>query len=237
MSDINSTLLKCAKELNISITDQQLKAFDIYCDLLLEWNEKINLTAITDKNLIAVKHFADSISVLSYVNVKKNCKLIDVGTGAGFPGIPLAIMRNDIKLTLLDSLNKRLIFLKEVTNILGIECEIIHSRAEEGSRQENLRDKFDIAISRAVAPLNILSEYCMPFVKSKGMFISMKGPNVQEEINNSTNAIALLGGKVNNVKTFTLGDNNTRSIVVIDKLNKTKKEYPRHGSKISKQPL
>lgn len=171
MSDINSTLLKCAKELNISITDQQLKAFDIYCDLLLEWNEKINLTAITDKNLIAVKHFADSISVLSYVNVKKNCKLIDVGTGAGFPGIPLAIMRNDIKLTLLDSLNKRLIFLKEVTNILGIECEIIHSRAEEGSRQENLRDKFDIAISRAVAPLNILSEYCMPFVKSKGMFI------------------------------------------------------------------
>lgn len=197
----------------------------------------MNLTAITKPEEIAVKHFADSVSLLNFTDIGKNSSVIDIGTGAGFPGIPLAIMRSDIKLTLLDSLNKRLVFLKEVTDILGIECNIIHSRAEEGGRKPELREKFDIAVSRAVASLNVLSEYCLPYVKVGGKFVAMKGPSVKEEKEKAANAIKILGGKIKKTFIFNLGNDNTRSILIIEKVSKTADKYPRHGSKISNKNL
>lgn len=221
---------------NIFLSEEQIEKFNTYCQMLLKWNEKINLTAITDPNQIAVKHFADSISIFAFAQINEGASVIDVGTGAGFPGIPLAIVRPDIKLTLLDSLNKRLVFLKEVTNTLGISCDIIHMRAEDGGKAEHLREKFDIAVSRAVANLNVLSEYCIPFVKVGGQFIAMKGPNIEEEIRNSKNSITVLGGKIKKIESFNIGDN-SRNLLIIDKIKKTPSVYPRHGSKISKKPL
>lgn len=222
---------------NIEINSEQIEKFRIYGELLIEWNKKINLTAITKPEEIAVKHFADSVSLLKFLDIKENSNVIDIGTGAGFPGIPLAIMRNDIRLTLLDSLNKRLIFLKEITNKLSIECNIIHSRAEEGSRKPEYREKFDIAVSRAVAPLNILSEYCLPYVKIGGQFAAMKGPAVEEEKEKAVSAIKILGGKISKTHIFSLDDDNTRSVIIVDKVRKTEDKYPRHGAKISKKSL
>lgn len=236
MENFNEALINGMKKFNIELTDEQINKFNIYCNMLIEWNGKMNLTAIKEPTEIAVKHFVDSCSVLNYVKIKKNAKVIDIGTGAGFPGIPLKILREDLDITLLDSLNKRLIFLNEVAKELNLELNTIHSRAEDLGRQENHREQYDIAISRAVAPLNVLSEYSIPFVRKGGKFISMKGPNVQSEIDEAKKAIRILGGKYNNVVQFSIGDN-SRSIVIVDKLNQTPYTYPRHGSKISKKPL
>lgn len=236
MENFNEALIGGMKKFNIELTDEQINKFNIYCNMLIEWNSKMNLTAIKEPTEIAVKHFVDSCSVLNYVKIKKNAKVIDIGTGAGFPGIPLKILREDLDITLLDSLNKRLVFLNEVAKELNLELNTIHSRAEELGRQENHREQYDIAISRAVAPLNVLSEYSIPFVRKGGKFISMKGPNVQSEIDEAKKAIRILGGKCNNVVQFSIGDN-SRSIVIVDKLNQTPYTYPRHGSKISKKPL
>lgn len=236
MENFNEALINGMKKFNIELTDEQINKFYIYCNMLIEWNSKMNLTAIKEPTEIAVKHFVDSCSVLNYVKIKKNAKVIDIGTGAGFPGIPLKILRDDLDITLLDSLNKRLVFLNEVAKELNLELNTIHSRAEDLGRQENHREQYDIAISRAVAPLNVLSEYSIPFVRKGGRFISMKGPNVQSEIDEAKKAIRILGGKYNNVVQFSIGDN-SRSIVIVDKLNPTPYTYPRHGSKISKKPL
>ncbi len=236
MENFNEALINGMKKFNIELTDEQINKFNIYCNMLIEWNSKMNLTAIKEPTEIAVKHFVDSCSVLNYVKIKKNAKVIDIGTGAGFPGIPLKILRDDLDITLLDSLNKRLVFLNEVAKELNLELNTIHSRAEDLGRQENHREQYDIAISRAVAPLNVLSEYSIPFVRKGGRFISMKGPNVQSEIDEAKKAIRILGGKYNNVVQFSIGDN-SRSIVIVDKLNPTPYTYPRHGSKISKKPL
>lgn len=236
MENFNEALINGMKKFNIELTDEQINKFNIYCNMLIEWNGKMNLTAIKEPTEIAVKHFVDSCSVLNYVKIKKNAKVIDIGTGAGFPGIPLKILRDDLDITLLDSLNKRLVFLNEVAKELNLELNTIHSRAEDLGRQENHREQYDIAISRAVAPLNVLSEYSIPFVRKGGRFISMKGPNVQSEIDEAKKAIRILGGKYNNVVQFSIGDN-SRSIVIVDKLNPTPYTYPRHGSKISKKPL
>ena len=236
MKNFNEALINGMKKFNIELTDEQINKFNIYCNMLIEWNSKMNLTAIKEPTEIAVKHFVDSCSVLNYVKIKKNAKVIDIGTGAGFPGIPLKILRDDLDITLLDSLNKRLVFLNEVAKELNLELNTIHSRAEDLGRQENHREQYDIAISRAVAPLNVLSEYSIPFVRKGGRFISMKGPNVQSEIDEAKKAIRILGGKYNNVVQFSIGDN-SRSIVIVDKLNPTPYTYPRHGSKISKKPL
>lgn len=236
MENFNEALIGGMKKFNIELTDEQINKFNIYCNMLIEWNSKMNLTAIKEPTEIAVKHFVDSCSVLNYVKIKKNAKVIDIGTGAGFPGIPLKILREDLDITLLDSLNKRLVFLNEVAKELKLELNTIHSRAEDLGRQENHREQYDIAISRAVAPLNVLSEYSIPFVRKGGKFISMKGPNVQSEIDEAKKAIRILGGKCNNVVQFSIGDN-SRSIVIVDKLNQTPYTYPRHGSKISKKPL
>lgn len=222
---------------SIILSDIQKQQFQKYYELLIEWNKKMNLTAITEKNEVAIKHFYDSLTLLMNVNVPKGAKVIDVGTGAGFPGIPLKIVRPDIKLTLLDSLNKRLIFLNEVCSSLGIDAEIIHKRAEEGGRDKNLRDKFDIAASRAVANMNTLSEYCMPYVKVNGKFVAMKGKNGLEELEKGIDAVKILGGEKEKVAEFTLPTGDERTIIVINKKVPTPKKYPRQSGKIKSKPL
>jgi 16S rRNA (guanine527-N7)-methyltransferase len=188
----------------IDLNDSQYKKFDKYMDLLIEWNKNINLTAITDKEEIVLKHFADSLSICKYFN--NNDKVIDIGTGAGFPGIPLKIYNNTLNITLLDSLNKRVIFLNNVIDELELNTiTAIHGRAEELGRNIEYREKYDKAVSRAVANLSTLLEYVMPFVKEGGEFICMKGPNIEEEIKNAKNALKELGGSIERIDNFKLG--------------------------------
>ncbi len=221
----------------IGISDEQLLKFQCYAELLVEWNEKMNLTAIVEPHDIAVKHFIDSISLLKCITVPQDASVIDIGTGAGFPGIPLKIMRNDIKLSLLDSLNKRLIFLQTVCETLELESNRIHSRAEDGGRNPQMREKYDIAVSRAVANLPALCEYCLPYVKVGGLFIAMKGPDGASELEQSQKAVQALGGKVERIISLTLPDDLQRTVIVINKVEKTAATYPRRGVKINKQPL
>ena len=227
-----------AEKMGIELSQNQLEKFDLYKKLLLEWNEKMNLTAITDDEGIAIKHFADSISVLPLIE-NKNASLIDVGTGAGFPGIPLKIANVGFKVTLLDSLNKRITFLDEVKKELGItNLECIHSRAEDGGRNADLREKFDYCVSRAVARLSVLSEYCMPFVAVGGYFISLKGPDAAEELTEAQKAISVLGGKVEKVVEITIPESDLKHCaVVIKKIKSTPKAYPRKAGTAAKKPL
>ncbi len=235
MKIINESVKSWCSENNILITQQQIEQFEKYASLLQQWNEKMNLTAITDDEGIAVKHFIDSISLLKYYDVKG--RVIDIGTGAGFPGVPLKIMRPDIELTLLDSLNKRLVFLDEVCRQIGISAELVHSRAEEGSRKPEYREKFDLAVSRAVANLPALCEYCLPYVKGGGAFISLKGPDAENEIEAAEKAFNILGGKVENSERFLLPDGSSRTLIYISKIRPTPEKYPRRGQKINKNPI
>ena len=237
--DIKEELIAKAKEVGIKVTEKQAEKFNLYLQLLLEWNEKINLTAITDPHEAVVKHFIDSISFLKSHNIKEGAKVIDVGTGAGFPGIPLKIMRPDIKLTLLDGLNKRLKFLQDVAEKLGFEAEFVHKRAEEAGKINTMREKYDVATARAVAPMNTLCEYCIPLVKMKGYFVAMKGPSLEDEMKEAKKAIDILGCEVEKIDSFILPDEekSERKIAVMRKFNFTPKEYPRHGNKISKSPI
>ena len=191
------TLIEGSKELNIELDEKALESFKTYKSLLQEWNEKIDITTIIEDVEVDIKHFLDSLSPVNTQLFEGNKKIIDIGTGGGFPGLPLKIYNNDLKVTLLDSLNKRIKFLDEVINTLKLkEIEAVHGRAEELSRKKEYREQYDICISRAVASLDTLSEYCLPFVKVGGHFISMKGPDVEEELKLSRNAINTLGGKV-----------------------------------------
>lgn len=222
----------------IQLDDSQLQQFEIYYKLLAEWNEKINLTAITDPQGVAVKHFADSLTFFNYIDVPDGASIIDVGTGAGFPGVVLKIARPDIKLTLLDSLNKRLVFLSEVLNSTGLEAELIHSRAEDGAKKQSFRESFDFSVSRAVAQLNVLSEYCLPYVRVGGKFVALKGPKADEEIVNAKSAINILGGRLRNSFEFSLpSDGGERTILEIAKVKPTPQKYPRNSGKIKAQPL
>ena len=225
------------KKIGIELSDIQAEQFERYYELLIEWNEKINLTRITDREEVALKHFADSLTLVKHYEIKQNAKVIDVGTGAGFPGIPLKILRPDISLTLLDSLNKRLNFLSTVCSEIGIDAELVHSRAEDGGRNPKLRESYDLAVSRAVARLNVLSEYCLPFVKVGGAFAAMKGPDAEEEIKEAENAVKILGGKTIKSDFFELGSAGGRTIVIAEKLSKTPRAYPRQSSKIKSKPL
>lgn len=234
---IKEYIEKACGQMGIMLTQQQVEQFNQYYNLLIEWNDKINLTRIVEPEEVAIKHFADSLALLNYYNIPQGAKVIDVGTGAGFPGIPLKIARPDINLTLLDSLNKRLIFLGEVTKEIGVEAEIVHSRAEEGSKDFDHREMYDVVVSRAVARLNTLSEYCIPYVRLGGVFVAMKGPELSQELTEAQNAVNTLGGKVLKVEEFQLPDNSSRTIVVIDKDRPTPDKYPRHGSKIKNKPL
>lgn len=223
---------------DIKLSDEQVLKLTRYYELLIEWNEKMNLTALTEPQDVALKHFCDSILLLKYADIPVDSSLIDVGTGAGFPSVPIKIVRPYIKLCLLDSLNKRLTFLNEVVNELGLEdVKIVHARAEDGARKADLREKFDFATSRAVAQLNVLSEYCLPYVKLNGAFLAMKGKYSEEEISNAKSAIKILGGKTVKVDTYNLADSSERTIINIKKIALTDKKYPRTCAKIKSKAL
>ena len=235
---IKNLLQNYIKDYKITLTENQYEQFQKYFELLAEWNEKMNLTAITDESGVALKHFADSLSLLNFVDIPQNSSLADVGTGAGFPGVVLKIARPDIKLTLIDSLKKRLVFLNEVCSQLGIDAELIHSRAEDGARDEKLRESFDFAVSRAVARMNVLSEYCLPYVKVGGAFCAMKGAQANEEFKESLNAINTLGGKLEKKYFFELPENGgERAIAVVRKVKNTPQKYPRQSGKIKAKAL
>lgn len=236
--DIKEYILSAVKDFKIELSEEQLSQLETYYNLLVSWNEKMNLTAITEPKDVAIKHFADSLSVLNYVDIPNNASIIDVGTGAGFPGLVLKIARPDIKLTLLDSLNKRLVFLEDVLNNLGLDAQLIHSRAEEGGQNIDLRECYDFAVSRAVAQLNVLCEYCLPYVRLSGNFIAFKGGESDDEIKNASKAIQTLGGKKKNVYKFDLTENSgSRTLVVIEKVQPTPDKYPRQNGKIKAKPL
>lgn len=231
-------LVDYGHKIGIELDSVMLSRFEIYMKLVLEWNEKINLTSITDRDEFIVKHFCDCLTVIKSIEAPQGAKIIDIGTGAGFPGIPLLIVRSDIKLTLLDSLNKRLVFINDyVLKELDLKAEVVHGRAEELSKKDEYRENYDIAVSRAVANLSSLTEYCLPFVKVGGKFSSMKGPNVESELESATSAIETLGGKVSGIDSYVLPDSSERNIVLIDKIKNTPQKYPRRGVKISKYPL
>jgi len=225
------------KELNIELSDLQLKQFYNYMNILLEWNKFMNLTGITEPEEVITKHFVDSLTVLDKID--KNASVIDVGTGAGFPGIPIKIALPETKVVLLDSLNKRIKFLNEVIEKLELEdIETIHGRAEEYGKNKNHREKYDTAIARAVAPLNILLEYLMPFVKVNGKCLCMKGSSSEEEIENSKNAVKVLGGKIVKTEDFYIPNTDIkRRIVQVNKIKETNNNYPRKAGTPSKEPL
>jgi 16S rRNA (guanine527-N7)-methyltransferase len=225
------------KNYGFDLTEEQIDRFDRYAEYLVEWNEKINLTAITDPKEICIKHFLDSLLFFKAVSLPEKASLIDVGTGAGFPSVPCKIVRPDLSLTLLDSLNKRIQFLSGLSDHLGIETKCIHSRAEDGGKSIDLREKFDYATARAVAHLRELSEYCLPFVKPGGYFIALKGYEIEQELEEAKKAIKLLGGEIKEVKKYELPEENRRGIVVIQKISQTPTKYPRMAAKIKKQPI
>lgn len=232
------------KELNllsIELKENQLNQFYDYFQLLIEWNKLMNLTAITEMDEVITKHFVDSLSLIKAVEEigTKDYRIIDVGTGAGFPGIPLKIVFPELRITLMDSLNKRINFLNEVISRLGLEkIEAIHGRAEDLGRDPLHREQYDLCVSRAVANLSTLSEYCMPFAKVGGYFIPYKSGKIEEELGAAKHAIFLLGGSVKEVKTFLLpGTDAERSLVKIAKNNGTSKKYPRKAGLPSKEPL
>ena len=239
MRDFRQILLNTLAEFEMALDELAVDRLCKYYELLIEWNEKINLTALTAPEDVALKHFTDSLMLLRYIAIEKDARLsiIDVGTGAGFPGLVLKIARPDIRLTLLDSLQKRLTFLDTVCQALGLgDVELIHSRAEDGARTQ-LRDSFDIAVSRAVASMNTLCEYDMPYVKIGGRFIAMKGKDAECELANAENAITQLGGKLIAKHDFILGSAGERSIIEIEKISPTPDKYPRKSKQIKNKPL
>lgn len=232
-------LKKKSEMLDISLSEKQLQQFLSYYEMLIEKNKVMNLTAITEKEEVIDKHFIDSISFNKAMDVTRPLKILDLGTGAGFPGIPLKIAYPNLEITLLDSLNKRIKFLDEVIEALGLEgISTIHGRAEDYAKQASYREQFDICVSRAVANLATLSEYCLPYVKEGGCFISYKSGSVEEELEQSKKAIFELGGKVKEVIAFTLPETDIeRTFVVIEKVRKTPKKYPRKAGLPSKEPI
>ena len=226
-----------SKDLGVRFSVKQTEQFFEYMNLLIEWNEKMNLTAITDPDEIILKHFIDSITILN--ELEDGSKLVDVGTGAGFPGIPLSIMNPTLKITLVDSLNKRLIFLQEVVNRLKLEnIEIVHARAEEFGQNKKYREQFDISTSRAVANLSTLSEYLIPLVKVGGKIISMKASEAKQELNEAKKAIEVLGGTVEKVDEFNLPQSDIgRTVIIIRKIKITPNKYPRKPGTPSKEPI
>ena len=217
--------------------EEKIQRLEKYAELLREWNEKMNLTAITDMEGIAVKHFLDSAAALT--TGKINGKVIDVGTGAGFPGVVLKIMKPEIELTLLDSLNKRLVFLKQVLDTLGIDdVELVHSRAEDGAHKKGYRESYDVAVSRAVAALPLLSELCLGYVKPGGRLIALKGPSVTEEAEDAKRAIHILGGEIEKIEDADVpGSDMEHKIIHIKKVRHTPMKFPRKPALITKSPI
>ncbi len=237
--ELKDILKDGSKEMNVEITDHQVDQLIKYKDILLEWNQKMNLTAIEEEKEVMIKHFLDSLSCMQTKYLKTEGRMIDVGTGAGFPGVPLKIALPNIELTLLDSLKKRIGFLEEVcreTNLINVE--FLHGRAEDFGQNKAHREKYDYAVSRAVAALNVLVEYCLPFVKVGGYFICQKGPGLIEELPEAKNAIKILGGEVVDQIVIDLPFSDiTHHILVIKKIKQTPIKYPRKAGKPSKEPI
>lgn len=227
------------KYFNVELSELQITQFLKYYELLVEWNEFMNLTAITEYEDVMKKHFVDSLSLIKTYDVSKSVSVIDVGTGAGFPGLALKIAYPNLKVTLLDSLNKRINFLNHVIEQLGLEgVETVHGRAEDFAKPGKFREKFDVCVSRAVANMTSLSEYCLPFVKLGGEFISYKSEKMNEEMDNAKKAISILGGKFDRCEEFILPESDIfRNLVVIRKVKETPKKYPRKAGLPTKEPI
>lgn len=235
---ISKALLKKeAEKFGVILNEKALERFDTYARLLVDWNEKINLTAITDPDEIVIKHFVDSLTVFSAINIPEGSKIIDVGTGAGFPGVAMLIARPDLDVTLLDSTNKKLNVIRDILEKISLEANVMHKRAEEAGQSKDFREQYDFATARAVSNLRDLSEYCLPFVKVGGTFISMKSAKADEEIEEGSKAITILGGKIKEKKTFSLGEAGERTIIMIEKSSTTPGKYPRPSAKIAKNPI
>lgn len=230
---------RASDDVGMEFNEEKYNKFIKYMDIVIEWNEKINLTAITEEEEFIKKHFIDCIKVFKSDDIKEAKSIIDVGTGAGFPGIPIAIMDESKKICLLDSLNKRVKVLDIIVNELDLKnVYTVHSRAEDGARDIELREKFDVAVSRAVANMAVLSEFCLPYVKISGNFIALKGPAIEEELANSKNAIGTLGGKLKKVIELEIeGTDLKHNIVVINKIKSCSVLYPRKAGIITKKPL
>ncbi|NLY77119.1 MAG: 16S rRNA (guanine(527)-N(7))-methyltransferase RsmG [Tissierellia bacterium] len=238
MTDIKA-LVEGASLLGLELDQEKIDEFIKYKELLKEWNEKVNITTITDDFEIDIKHFIDSLTPLTTDYFKENIRVIDIGTGGGFPGLPLKIMNKSMDVTLVDSTKKKINFLKDVIESLGLEkVQAIHGRAEEMARDPLYREKFNIAISRAVAQLNTLCEYCLPFVEVGGYFISMKGSDIEDELKEAENSIKVLGGKLKETRIVKLPLSDiTHSLIIIEKVRNTSTKYPRGGGKPRKKPL
>ena len=231
-----SAITEYSSSIKVVLSEEQKIMFYNYMNILLEWNQKINLTTITKPEDIIIKHFIDSLTVLKYIKNEK-INIIDIGTGAGFPGIPIKIANDLNNITLLDSLNKRIVFLQNVINELKLKDIVaVHSRAEEYIKLEK-REIYDIAVSRAVANMSTLLEYLLPYVKINGICICMKGPNIEEELENSKKALSILGGKVVNIDNFELPDGSKRNIIIVKKVKNTPMKYPRINNKPLKEPI
>ena len=235
---LNKDLLyNTIKPFEINVDEDAFARLDTFAEMLIETNKSFNLTAIKEPDDVTVKHFADCLSIFKYVDIPENAKIIDVGTGAGFPGLVLKLYRPDIQMTFLDSTKKRLGFIENVLNECGIKGDILHMRAEEAAQLSKYREKYDFATARAVAALPVLSEYCLPFVKVGGSFVSMKSAESNEEISEAKKAINILGGKIEEDILFNLVENMPRRIIRIKKNSQTPTKYPRPSAQISKKPL
>ena len=239
MEEKNNVLIQGCLELGIHLTDTQVNQFETYYELLVEWNKVMNLTGITEYDEVMQKHFVDSLSIVKVADLGQCKKVLDMGTGAGFPGIPIKIVYPHLEVVLLDSLNKRIKFLNEVIGKLGLSgITAIHGRAEDYAKQKEYREMFDLCVSRAVANLASLSEYCIPYTMLHGNFISYKSGSIEDELQNAKNAVFLLGGKMKDTVKFTLpGSDIERSLVVIEKVKKTPGKYPRKAGLPAKEPI
>lgn len=233
---INIDLLKKeADSIGVNLDDEALKRFDLFAELLVDWNKKMNLTAISEPDDIVIKHFVDSITPLSYFDIENGAEIIDVGCGAGFPSLPIYIARPDLNVTFFDALEKRLKFIDAVLEELGLDGNLVHGRAEDFGNIPEFREQYDYAFTRAVAPLNVLAEYCLPFVKVGGSYISMKGADDETAL--GFNAITELGGKTEHVVSLKLPNGDSRNLIYIKKISQTSPKYPRKAKKISSRPL
>lgn len=235
---INTSLLKSeAEKLGIFLDETALNRFDKYAEMLIETNKTLNLTAITEPNEIVYKHFIDSLTLLTVVDLKENSKVIDVGTGAGFPGVVLLIARPDINITLMDGTNKRLNFISQVLKELDLKAEILHMRAELAGKNTKYREQYDLVTARAVANMNTLSEYCLPFARVGGIFAPMKAAKADEELESAKIAVKTLGGKIKDIKHLNIENCGERTIIITEKISQTSPKYPRASAQISKKPL
>lgn len=234
---LRDLLKEKAEMFHVKLDETALDRFDTYGKLLVDWNEKINLTAITDPEGVTIKHFLDSITIFSYVDIPEGAKVIDVGTGAGFPGLAMLIARPDLDMTLMDSTKKRLMVIEDILEKIGLKANVVHSRAEDAGQNKQYREKYDFSTARAVTNLRDLAEYCLPFVKVGGSFVPMKSAKTQEEIAEGKKAIHVLGGQISKINTFDLLDCGERTIINVKKISSTPAKYPRPSAKIAKNPI